>query len=182
VLSLYASCDAFVSLHRAEGLGLILMEMMALGKPVITTAWSGNMDFTTAENSCLVGFDMIEVSASHLAYRNESGSNVAVRWADPSLPEAAGWMRKLADDAELRATMGAQASADMASRLAEHNSPAIVEELRRLYEAFDHGAAPHAPKAEAIRAWRKSQSVRRFARLPRAAVLIAARRLGLYKG
>src|SRR5204862_1514764 len=35
VLSLYATCDVVVSLHRAEGLGLGLMEAMALGKPVI---------------------------------------------------------------------------------------------------------------------------------------------------
>ncbi len=41
VLSLYASCDVFVSLHRAEGLGLCLLEFMSMGKPVIATAWSG---------------------------------------------------------------------------------------------------------------------------------------------
>lgn len=182
VLSLYASCDAFVSLHRAEGLGLILMEMMTLGKPVITTAWSGNMDFSTAENSALVGFEMIPISASHLAYRDEVGSNEQVRWADPSLDEAAEWMRKLAVDAALRERLGARASADMAARLCEHNSPAIVDELRRRYEAFDEAASPHASKAGAIRAWRRKMAVRRIARLPRAAVLIVARKLGLYKG
>src|SRR5204863_2201067 len=32
VLQLYASCDVFVSLHRAEGFGLGLMEAIALGK------------------------------------------------------------------------------------------------------------------------------------------------------
>ncbi|MFM8893332.1 MAG: glycosyltransferase, partial [Planctomycetia bacterium] len=55
-LSLAASCDVCVSLHRSEGLGLGLLEAMSLGKPVIATAWSGTMDFTTAEDSCLVGF------------------------------------------------------------------------------------------------------------------------------
>jgi len=56
-LSLYASCDVFVSLHRSEGLGLGLMESMALGKPVIGTAWSGNMTFMNHANSCLVGYE-----------------------------------------------------------------------------------------------------------------------------
>src|SRR6202011_739764 len=56
VLQLYASCDVFVGLHRAEGLGLGLMEAMALGKPVIATGWSGNMTFMNQVNSCLVGF------------------------------------------------------------------------------------------------------------------------------
>jgi hypothetical protein len=158
------------------------MEMMALGKPVITTAWSGNMDFTTEENSCLVGFDMVAVSASHLAYRDESGSNEAVRWADPHLPEAVEWMRMLAADAGLREELGSRARADMEARLAEHNSPAIVDELRRRYDAFGLNPAEHAPKAAAIKAWRGKMSVQRFARVPRAAVLIVARKLGLYKG
>jgi hypothetical protein len=70
----------------------------------------------------------------------------------------------------------------MAERLAVHNRSAIVDELRRRYEEFDVDAAPHAPKAAAIRAWRRSKSMRRFARVPRAAVLIVARKLGLYKG
>ena len=40
---LYASCDALVSLHRSEGLGFIIMEMMAQAKPCIVTGWSGNI-------------------------------------------------------------------------------------------------------------------------------------------
>jgi glycosyltransferase involved in cell wall biosynthesis len=56
VLSFYASCDVYVSLHRAEGLGLGMMEAMALGKPVIATAWSGNMSFMTDTDSCLIGY------------------------------------------------------------------------------------------------------------------------------
>ena len=47
VLSLYASCDVMVSTHRSEGLGLHLMEAMSLGRAVMATGWSGNMDFMT---------------------------------------------------------------------------------------------------------------------------------------
>ena len=42
-----AACDAYVSLHRAEGFGLTMAEAMALGKPVIATAYSGNLEFMT---------------------------------------------------------------------------------------------------------------------------------------
>ena len=49
VISLYASADCFISLHRSEGLGLGMMEAMLLGKPVIATGWSGNLDFMTAD-------------------------------------------------------------------------------------------------------------------------------------
>ena len=38
ILSLSASCDIYVSLHRSEGLGLNLLEAMSLGKPAIATA------------------------------------------------------------------------------------------------------------------------------------------------
>ncbi len=42
-----ASCDCYVSLHRAEGFGLTMAEAMYLGKPVIATGYSGNLDFMT---------------------------------------------------------------------------------------------------------------------------------------
>ena len=43
--SLTAACDAYVSLHRSEGLGLPLIEAMYLGKPVIATGYGGVTDF-----------------------------------------------------------------------------------------------------------------------------------------
>ncbi|MEF8761845.1 glycosyltransferase, partial [Stenotrophomonas sp. A3_2] len=45
---LRAACDCFVSAHRSEGFGLNIAEFMALGKPVIATAYSGNLDFFDA--------------------------------------------------------------------------------------------------------------------------------------
>ncbi len=54
--SLMAAADCYVSLHRSEGFGLTMAESMALGKPVIATAYSGNLEFMTDENSFLVPF------------------------------------------------------------------------------------------------------------------------------
>ena len=42
---LRAACDCFVSAHRSEGFGLNIAEFMALGKPVIATGYSGNLEF-----------------------------------------------------------------------------------------------------------------------------------------
>lgn len=56
------SFDCLVSPHRGEGWGLALSEMMALGKPVISTRYSGNLDFMNDENSYLLdvhGFEPI---------------------------------------------------------------------------------------------------------------------------
>ena len=46
--------DCYISLHRSEGFGLTLAEAMSLEKPVIATAYSGNLDFMTPANSCLI--------------------------------------------------------------------------------------------------------------------------------
>lgn len=58
VLALMNSCDAYVSLHRSEGLGLTLAEAMLLGKPVIATNFSGNVDFMDEGNSLLVPYKL----------------------------------------------------------------------------------------------------------------------------
>src|SRR5207247_953873 len=55
------SCDVFFSLHRSEGLGLGLREAMSLGKIAIATAYSGNLDFMSENNSMLVKYNLIQI-------------------------------------------------------------------------------------------------------------------------
>jgi glycosyltransferase involved in cell wall biosynthesis len=55
--ALYETCDVLVSPTHAEGFGLPLAEAMLSGLPVITTAWSGQLDFCNTENSWLVDFE-----------------------------------------------------------------------------------------------------------------------------
>ena len=59
-----AACDAYVSLHRAEGTGLTIAEAMAIGKPVIATDWSGNTDFADASNSFPVAYELTTVASA----------------------------------------------------------------------------------------------------------------------
>ena len=56
-----SSCDAYVSLHRSEGIGLTIAEAMGLGKPVIATGWSGNTDFMDVSNAFPVGYRLVEI-------------------------------------------------------------------------------------------------------------------------
>ena len=60
--ALHKLCHAYVSAHHAEGWGLGLSEAMAYGKPVIATAYSGNMDFMDEGNSLPVPYRLVPVS------------------------------------------------------------------------------------------------------------------------
>lgn len=112
LLSLYASCDAFVSLHRAEGLGLVLMEAMSLGKPVVTTGWSGNMDFTNPRNACLVPYRLIPVQGTTPAYsRLQIWHKVC--WADPDTASAAALMRRILEEPRFREQLGESGRSSM---------------------------------------------------------------------
>lgn len=133
-LSLAASCDVCVSLHRAEGLGLGMLEAMALGKPVIATSWSGNMDFTTADTSCLVGFDLVPVRARHPAYHPRMVGSCQV-WAEPRIHEARVWMRTLAHDARLRTEIGGRARQAALSLQERVMSGEVLREVDRASNA-----------------------------------------------
>lgn len=133
VLSLYDSCDVYVSLHRAEGLGLGLMEAMTLGKPVIATAWSGNMTFMDHTNSCLVGYDLIPVRGSTLAYSAEILGDSAV-WADAHIDEAAAWMKRLMDDPGLREKIGKHAAQAAADFQEDARQAAFINEIRHIWD------------------------------------------------
>ena len=163
VLSLGASCDIYVSLHRAEGLGLNLLEAMSMGKPVIATAWSGNMDFMTRDNSCLVDFDLIPVVAEHDAYQPDAiGPDQS--WADPRLAEATEWMRRLASDADLRARIGERAAVDM-------------DALREAFLRGEIFARLEQARAETFARESAAQREKRWAGLRRVSIPLQARRL-----
>jgi glycosyltransferase involved in cell wall biosynthesis/2-polyprenyl-3-methyl-5-hydroxy-6-metoxy-1,4-benzoquinol methylase len=87
--ALFAASDCYVSLHRAEGFGLTMAEAMAMGKPVIATGYSGNVDFMTKDNSWLVGHTLQHVGPEGENYPSEG------IWADPDLDDAARAMREV---------------------------------------------------------------------------------------
>ncbi|MEA2381303.1 MAG: hypothetical protein QOH72_1274 [Solirubrobacteraceae bacterium] len=119
--ALMARCDAYVSLHRAEGFGLTLGEAMALGKPVIGTGFSSNLDFMTQANSYLVDYEMTKVGPEGENYPAEG------TWAEPDLDHAAALMREVWENqAEARAR-GERAKQD----IAEQFSVEAVGELAR---------------------------------------------------
>jgi glycosyltransferase involved in cell wall biosynthesis len=93
-LNLMQSLDVYVSLHRSEGFGLTLAEAMAMSKPVVSTAYSGNLDFMSADNSFLV---TATVGKTLKAYGPYPRGTI---WGNPDLQEAARILRKLRSESE----------------------------------------------------------------------------------
>jgi glycosyltransferase involved in cell wall biosynthesis len=91
--------DSYISLHRAEGLGLLMAESMYLGKPVIATGYSGNMVFMNTQNSCLVSYELIPVAKG--GYIESEGQY----WAEPNIEEAASYMMKIFSDESFRSSL-----------------------------------------------------------------------------
>lgn len=118
--ALQRCCDAYVSLHRSEGYGLGLAECMLLGKPVIATAWSGNMEFMDPSNSCLIGYRLVSVGP------HEYPSWQGQRWAEADIHEAAIWMRKLADQPGLAEEIGSAARSSVSKTL---SFPSIAKKI-----------------------------------------------------
>ena len=113
--SLLNVVDVYVSLHRSEGFGLGMAEAMRLGKPVIATAYSANVDFCTAANSLQVGFDLVPIDdEDHKYHPAMTGLYRAGQfWADPDLDQAGRWMRHLYERPQQRARLGAAARTTM---------------------------------------------------------------------
>ncbi|WP_428535435.1 glycosyltransferase family 4 protein [Rhodopila sp.] len=120
--ALTACADIVLSLHRGEGFGLVLAEAMLLGKPVVATGWSGNTDFMDGTNAALVGYRLVPTRDDRSVYRGV--------WAEPDVSEAAGLLRRLADDADLRRDLGRRARAAILDRLDGRALIAALEGLR----------------------------------------------------
>lgn len=107
MLDLLARADAYVSLHRSEGFGLGMAEAMALGKAVVGTGYSGNLDFMRDDNSRLVRYELVPTPEG--AYMHDEGGH----WAEPDIDDAARIMREFADDRANAASIGLRAAAHM---------------------------------------------------------------------
>jgi glycosyltransferase involved in cell wall biosynthesis len=132
VEALMAACDCYVSLHRSEGFGLTLAEAMSIGKPVIATAYSGNVDFMNDGNSLLVEYTMTRVGPGCEIYPADG------EWAEPSVEHAAKLMREVYEDRERAAQIGARARGDIAQLLSPERTGAAMRS--RLLQLADQRA------------------------------------------
>lgn len=132
--ALQRCCDAYVSLHRAEGFGMGLAECMAIGKPVISTAWSGNMEFMDAQSAALVDYTLVPLADGE--YPGGEGQ----RWADADVDQAAAWMRRLVDEPGLAAELGLRGKEKIEATLSGQVAAARIATRVRQIQAHSAGA------------------------------------------
>lgn len=91
-LALIAACDAVVTLHRSEGLGLLVAEAMALGKPVIATDYSATTELVTPDTGWPVDYCLTPVQEGMYPFHEGQ------LWADADIDHAAWQMRRVVDN------------------------------------------------------------------------------------
>lgn len=125
-LGLMRAADCVVSLHRAEGLGLTMIEAMLCGKPTIATAYSGNMDFMNEKNSLLVKHRIVPAAG-------EIGPYQGSVWAEPDTDHAADQMIRILRDRETVSILAEQGRKDALDFFSpERSANKISEALRDL--------------------------------------------------
>jgi glycosyltransferase involved in cell wall biosynthesis/SAM-dependent methyltransferase len=133
--ALTASCDCYVSLHRSEGFGLTMAEAMYLGKPVIATGYSGNLDFMTHANGYLVDYELVEIGPGAGPYPPGGV------WAEPDVEHAGRLMRGVFEDRDESIRRGRRAAEEVRR---SHSPAAAGERMARRLDSLrhQHGAHP----------------------------------------
>lgn len=105
LLDLWRALDCFVSLHRSEGFGRNIAETMLVGTPVIVTAHSGNMDFTTHDTAALVSCVLRHVKEGEYPF------GAGQLWAEPDIDIASHQMRRMVKDHQWRKSVSTEGRA-----------------------------------------------------------------------
>jgi glycosyltransferase involved in cell wall biosynthesis len=145
--TLVAACDAYVSLHRAEGFGLTIAEAMALGKPAIATAYSGNLEFMTEKNSYLVPYTLVPIPSGVSPYPEGS------HWADPDLDVAAETMRAVFKSPEEARARGVCARDDVREHHSVARAGSFIGDQLRLQRAKEQAPIDPVDRAAYELAW-----------------------------
>ena len=104
-------CDVLVSLHRAEGLGLDILDALHEGMAVVATAYSGSSDACSPETAWPVACDLVAVPPGHYPF-----AEPAHRWAEPRLTAAVEALRQVRTQPAERARRAAAARAHVDAR------------------------------------------------------------------
>ena len=126
VNSLIADVDVFVSMHRAEGFGLVMAEAMLNETPCIATNWSANTEFMNSDVACMLDYKLVPLAEDVGPFKKGN------RWADPDVTQAAEYMKKLSQDKVFYDDISSKAKAYINEKLGMQSITGLIEE--RLHE------------------------------------------------
>ena len=109
--ALYEACHALIAPSRAEGFGLPLAEAMLSGLAVITTAWSGQLDFCNPQTAWLVDYNFAKAQ-THFDLDDSV-------WAEPDIPHLTATLRQVQ-----------QATAAQRQQRARHGRDLLLEQFK----------------------------------------------------
>ena len=122
------ACDAYISMHRAEGLGLGLLEAMQMGKPAVATGYSGNLEFMNRRNSILIDYKLTCPKTDFNPYKD------VTLWAEPDAECAATALRKLYEDRLFAAELGLNGLRSITDRFSirkyQQNLYALLKDIK----------------------------------------------------
>ena len=128
--SLTAACDVYLSLHKGEGFGLGMAEAMQMGKCVVATGWSANMEFTRPDVALPVKYRLVPVKPDEYFVSMKE-------WAEADEDDAARHLRHCYEDRAFSAAIGAKAKAFME----EHFSAAAFKKSVEEFLLAEHSSA-----------------------------------------
>ncbi|HEX4183892.1 MAG TPA: glycosyltransferase [Caulobacteraceae bacterium] len=118
---LMGSASAYVSPHRSEGLGLTIVEAMALGVPVIATPFGGAEGLVTDDAAWPLNYALVELAEDCGPYPR------GYVWAEPDQASLGRALRQAA----VRSEVAAKKAAIARGRVLEgFSSPSVVEACR----------------------------------------------------
>lgn len=126
VNSLIADVDVFVSMHRAEGFGLVMAEAMLNGTPCIATNWSANTEFMNSSVACMLDYQLVPLKEDIGPFKKGK------RWADPDVDQAAEFMKRLFEDTEFYGDISDKAQEYITEKLGMQRITGLIE--GRLHE------------------------------------------------
>lgn len=129
VNSLIKAVDVFVSLHRAEGFGLVMAEAMLNGTPAIATNWSSNTEFMNDDVACMVDYTFCTLKEDCPPYK------AGAVWADPNSETAAAFMKRLCEDPAYYQEKSRKARAYIQKKLSMDQAVRLIE--GRMEEIYD---------------------------------------------
>jgi glycosyltransferase involved in cell wall biosynthesis len=121
-IDLIHSCDAYISLHRSEGFGRVIAESMLLGKPVVVTNFSGNVDYCDPSTAYMVDGELVPLKSGD--YQMAEGQY----WCEPEVGIAARHLQDIVQDATKRFHIAQSGQNIIASRYS-------IESVAQRYKA-----------------------------------------------